>query len=134
MTVEAVLLQELVFVAADRDPTAIALHDGQSSVAYDELAGELRRFAAGLLALGVGRGERVGVFLEKRRETVVAMFGPPASGAVFVPINPLLKPEQVAYILRDCEVRILVTTPDRLRALSSVLPHCESLVHGWPFL
>jgi acyl-CoA synthetase (AMP-forming)/AMP-acid ligase II len=38
------------------------------------------------------------------------MFGAALAGAVFVPVNPLLKPEQVAYILADCNVRVLVTS------------------------
>ena len=38
-----------------------------------------------------------------------------------MPINPLLKPEQVAYILRDCNVRVLVTSPERLALLAPVL-------------
>ena len=44
------------------------------------------------------------------------MFGAAAAGGVFVPVNPLLKPEQVAYILADCNVRVLVTSADRLAA------------------
>ena len=67
-----------------------------------------------MAALDIARGARVAVYLEKRIETVVASFGAPAHGAVFVPINPLLKAEQVGYILRDCDVRVLVTSAERL--------------------
>jgi acyl-CoA ligase (AMP-forming) (exosortase A-associated) len=48
---------------------------------------------------------------------------------VFVPINPLLKAEQVAYILRDCGVRVLVTSSERLQALAVVLAGCPDLAH-----
>src|SRR5262249_13169702 len=48
-------------------------------------------------------------------------------GGVFVPVNPLLKPEQVAYILADCNVRVLVTSVDRLRLLGEQLAHCRDL-------
>jgi non-ribosomal peptide synthetase component F len=65
---------------------------------------------------GIERGERVAVYLEKRIENVAAMFGAAAAGAVFVPVNPLLKPEQVAYILADCNVRVLVTSPSAWRS------------------
>ena len=82
-----------------------------------------------MLALGLQRGERVGIYLEKRFETVIASFGAPAAGAAFVPLNPLLKAEQVAYILADCDVRVLVTSPERLVALSSVLSRCPGLRH-----
>ena len=43
------------------------------------------------------------------------------SGGVMVPMNPLLKPEQVLYIARDCNVQVLVTSPDRLALLVPLL-------------
>jgi acyl-CoA ligase (AMP-forming) (exosortase A-associated) len=58
------------------------------------------------------------VYMEKRIENVAAMFGAAAAGCVFVPINPLLKPDQVAYILADCQVRLLATTAERLAQLA----------------
>ena len=51
---------------------------------------------------------------------------------MFVPVNPLLKPEQVGYILRDCNVRVLVTSPERLALLAEVArrtaPICRHVV------
>jgi acyl-CoA ligase (AMP-forming) (exosortase A-associated) len=87
------------------------------------------RFASGLLSLGLQRGERVAIYLEKRFETVIASFGAPAAGGAFVPLNPLLKAEQVGYILRDCNVRVLVTSPERLALLQETLPACHDLRH-----
>jgi acyl-CoA ligase (AMP-forming) (exosortase A-associated) len=48
---------------------------------------------------------------------------------VFVPLNPLLKPEQVGYILRDCNVRVLVTSPERYALLAETLAECHDLRH-----
>ena len=48
---------------------------------------------------------------------------------MFVPVNPLLKPAQVGYILRDCGVRVLVTTGERLRSLQEALGQCPDLAH-----
>jgi acyl-CoA ligase (AMP-forming) (exosortase A-associated) len=126
---EATLLHELAWVAAERAPQSPALHHQEAVVDYAQLAGDIRRFASALSALGVERGQRVAIYLDKRIETVVASFGAPAQGAVFVPINPLLKAEQVGYILRDCGVRVLVTTEDRLRAISATLADCPELAH-----
>ena len=123
---EATLLHELPLVAADRTGASAALHDGARTVSYSELATDIRRFASALAALGVGRGERVAIYLDKRLETVVASFGAPAHGAVFVPINPLLKPEQVAYILRDCDVRVLVTSAERLACWRRCCGHART--------
>ena len=71
----------------------------------------------------------MGIWLEKRIETVIASFGAPCAGGVFVPMNPLLKPEQVAFIAQDCNVRVLVTSPDRLPLLLPVLAGCIDLRH-----
>jgi acyl-CoA ligase (AMP-forming) (exosortase A-associated) len=121
------LLDQLVTRSALRSPDAPALKAGLCTVTYAKLAEEVGRFANGILAAGIGRGERVGIYLDKRLETVVASFGAPAAGAVFVPLNPLLKAEQVAYILRDCTVRILVTSVERLSLLQDALTVCPDL-------
>ncbi|HVR52330.1 MAG TPA: acyl-CoA ligase (AMP-forming), exosortase A system-associated [Pseudorhodoferax sp.] len=126
---ESNLLPELIAVSAAASPEAIALTDGATAWSYAALHAAVTQFASGLMALGLERGERVAVYLEKRSETVVASFGAPAAGAVFVPLNPLLKAEQVAFILRDCNVRVLVTSPDRLALLGDVLGQCPDLRH-----
>ena len=130
---ESTLLHELVLAAAARWPQAPALTAPASALAaartltYTELGDAVSRFAAGLVALGLPRGARVGIWLDKRIETVVASFGAPAAGMVFVPMNPLLKPQQVAYIAADCGVSLLVTSPERLPLLASVLAPCGGL-------
>jgi acyl-CoA synthetase (AMP-forming)/AMP-acid ligase II len=87
-----------------------ALTDGANSLTYAELGLRIQQFAAGLIEAGLQRGERVAIYCEKRAEFVIAAFGAAAAGGVFVPVNPLLKGAQVGYILRDCDVRVLVTT------------------------
>ena len=129
MTNEATLLNELPWVVAERSPQSVALRDDTASVSYAELSDDVRRFAGALSALGLARQERVAIYLDKRRETVIASFGAPAQGAVFVPINPLLKAEQVAHILRDGGVRILVTSKERLKTLKTSLHGCTQLSH-----
>ena len=123
------LLPDLILRAAERAPDAPALTYGKHTLNYGELQEQVTRFASGLIGLGLQRGERVAIYLEKRFETVIASFGAPAAGGVFVPLNPLLKPEQVGYILRDCNVRLLVTSPERLALLQETLPACHDLRH-----
>jgi acyl-CoA ligase (AMP-forming) (exosortase A-associated) len=121
------LVHELLLHRAERDPRAHALAYQESDLSYGELSVQVLRCAAALLDLGLPRAARVGVYMEKRLETVVAVFGAAAAGGVFVPINPLLKAEQVAYILRDCDVRVLVTSAERLEMLAPVLGACPDL-------
>lgn len=121
------LLQDFIFDTARRTPEAEALVYGAERLDYRALAQAVRAAAAAFGAAGVKRGERVAVYLEKRIETVAALFGAASAGAVFVPVNPLLKPDQVAYILADCNVRLLVTSPERLRQLAPSLAACPDL-------
>ncbi len=123
------LLHELIALSANSSPGTIALSHGGNLISYGELLDEVTRFSSGLMHLGIQRGERVAIYLEKRFETVIASFGATAAGGVFVPLNPLLKAEQVGYILRDCNVRVLVTSPERLALLQETLPACRDLRH-----
>ncbi|HYC48828.1 MAG TPA: acyl-CoA ligase (AMP-forming), exosortase A system-associated [Burkholderiales bacterium] len=122
-------LHDLPLAAAERTPDAIALTYGDTSLSYGELAAAVAAFRNGLCHLELGRAERVAIYLDKRFETVIAAFGAAAAGGAFVPVNPLLKPEQVGYVLRDCNVRVLVTSAQRLMLLHGVLGECHDLRH-----
>jgi acyl-CoA ligase (AMP-forming) (exosortase A-associated) len=124
---DSVLLHELVAWSAQRHPDAPAITSSGTTLNYGDLAQSMARFAAGIVEAGLLRGERVGIYLEKRFETVISAFGAAAAGAVFVPINPILKAAQVGYILRDCNVRLLVTSAERFGALRDELIACPDL-------
>ena len=121
------LIHELLLHRARQTPDHEALAYQGARVDYAALAAQVSACAAGYLRSGLERSERVAVYLEKRFETVISMFGAAAAGGVFVPVNPLLKPEQVAYILKDCNVRILVTSAERLALLTGALRDCPDL-------
>lgn len=113
--------------AARGDSPALTYRN--ETLSYAELWQQSLSVSAGLQSLGIRRDDRVAVFLEKRMETVATIFGASAAGGVFVPVNPQLRPKQVAYILADCDVRVLVTSNERLAALAPELGSCLSLAH-----
>lgn len=121
-------LSDIVAESAHRYPDAPAITHGETTLTYGELWKEVAEFAAGLVDLGIERGDRVGIYLEKRIETVVAIFAVSAAGGVFVPVNPVLRPQQVGHILANAGARSLVTTPQRLAQLGAALESAESLV------
>lgn len=124
---DATLLPDLISLAAERAPESAALAAGPLTLTYGALQQAVDAAAGGLRQLGLRRGERVAIYLDKRIEAVVASFAAPAAGGVFVPLNPLLKPDQVGYVMLDCDVRVLVTSPERLELLATVLGHCPAL-------
>ena len=121
------LVHDFIFCTARRTPAAPALAHGERRLDYAALAQAVKAAAQVLLGAGAQRASRVAVYLEKRVENVAACFGATAAGAVFVPVNPLLKAAQVGYILADCAVAILVTSVERLRLLAPVLADCPAL-------
>jgi acyl-CoA ligase (AMP-forming) (exosortase A-associated) len=123
----AQLIHEFIFQSARRAPLAPALSYQGVALSYEALAAMVGTAAGAWLRAGLAPGDRLAVYLEKREEAVAAMFGAAAAGGVFVPVNPLLKGPQVAHILADCNVRILVTSRERLSRLQAVLPACPDL-------
>lgn len=121
------LLNHLIENSAARWPRQVALVTRDQALTYTDLDQQQRAFANGLLACGMGRGERVGVFLSKCFETVIATFGAARAGCAFVPVNPVLKAEQVKHIINDCNIRVLVTSPERVAMLDGVLGDCPSV-------
>lgn len=123
------LLHHFIEDAAQASPNAEALAYRGMRLSYGELQNSLEVTAAGLHALGLKPNARVAVYLPKQLETVQALFATALAGGIFVPINPLLKPLQVAHILADCEATVLITSKDRAKLLADVLLTCKSLRH-----
>jgi acyl-CoA ligase (AMP-forming) (exosortase A-associated) len=123
------LLHDLIAASAAARPDHTALHAGKGRISYAQLADLVERVANGLRALGIRRGDRVAIYLPKSVETVAAMFGASAAGAVFVPVNPVLKAPQVAHILRDSGARVLITSASRAAGLTADVADCGALEH-----
>lgn len=107
--------------------TSPALTYGDRTVDYATLTDEVMRMATGFRRIGVSRADRVAVFAEKRIETVASLWAATVAGGVFVPVNPILKPKQVAHILADCDVGVLVTTAARWRLVQDEVKSCAAL-------
>jgi len=123
------LLHHLVQESAQLTPDAPALLWKDQVLEYAGLWERISDSAAGLQDLGLQRNQRVAVYLPKQFETVEFLFAAVAANGVFVPVNPVLKSEQVQHILNDCEVTILVTSRSRLESLTDILRNCPALQH-----
>lgn len=121
------LIHDLILHSAQRTPDACCLRYRKDTFNYREIASTLETIATGYQALGLTRGDRIGVYLEKCPEAVCGLFATSIAGGIFVPINPLLKAEQVQHILQDCNIRILITSETRLKALAPVIDKCHDL-------
>jgi len=104
-----VLLHDPLLATARRLPDKTAVVDNHGRLTYAQLAAAVERCAAALAARGVGRGDRVAVYLPNVADAVVAMHGILRAGAAFMPINPLTRTEKLAFLLADAGASALVT-------------------------
>jgi acetyl-CoA synthetase len=100
--------------ALRHDPSRVAIiFEGEEGITqeltYGELAAAVRRFAAGLRALGITPGDRVGIFLPLTPECAIATLAVAAIGAIFTPIFSGYASDAIAGRLRDCEASVLIT-------------------------
>ncbi|MCB9718000.1 MAG: amino acid adenylation domain-containing protein [Myxococcales bacterium] len=103
------LVHELFEAQVDRSPDAPALvFEGRTS-SYRELDALANRIAHRLRRLGVGREDRVAVFMLRSIELVATLLGVLKAGGAYVPIDPTYPPERVAYMLSDSGARVIVT-------------------------
>lgn len=100
---------EALFRAFDERAGDTAFRFDDETLTYGALDALSRRFAAGLLELGVRKGDRVASLLPTRTELIVALFGCYRIGAIFVPINTRYRRDEVAHVLSDSGAcRVLV--------------------------
>jgi len=93
-------------------PDAVALVAGDERWSYAALGARVARLAGRLRELGVGPEVRVGLFLERGVDQVVAILGTLVAGGTYVPVDPGDPEDRVAYVLGDAGVAVVVT--DRL--------------------
>jgi len=123
----AELLHDFIARQARDSGDSTALLHKEELYSYRELWELSQKVAHGLLASGLGSGDRVAIFLPKQVETVASIFGTAYAGGAFVPINPVLKPQQVRYILAHCQARILITSRQRYQLLQDILGDCAEM-------
>jgi fatty-acyl-CoA synthase len=80
----------------------------EETISYRELQQRAREAARALLALGIKRGDRVGVLLGNQPEWMVMCFAAAYVGATFVPLNTWYKKTELAWTLRHCELSVVV--------------------------
>jgi fatty-acyl-CoA synthase len=105
-------IADLLHRTAKRFPAKTGLVCGETSWTFAEFDTVCDRVAAGLSRLGVGEASRVAVLARNSHAFAAMRFALARLGAVLVPINFMLKAEEVGYILRHAEAQMLATDSD----------------------
>ncbi len=103
----------------------------EETFTFAQMAAESNRAANGLRSLGVGKGDRVFMFLERVPECYFTAFGTLKLGAVIGPLFSAFGPEAVKDRLQDSAAKVLVTSPDlwaRVKGIRDELPNLKNVV------
>lgn len=136
------LIGETIGAHFDRIAAAHAEHDAVVSchqgvrLTYAQLRAATDELARGLIALGVGHGDRVGIWSTNNVEWVIAQFATPKIGAVLVNVNPAYRTAEVSFVLAQSGVSVLLTQirhktseyVEMLREVRGSLPDLRAIV------
>ena len=125
---DALQLSQLLNDASDRRPEGIAVEDDAGrAITYEQLATMADRVATRLARWGVGRGDRVGLFLPKSIEAVAAIHGVLRAGAAYVPVDPASPAIRGAGILTDAGVKAAIVAGPLAATLREAWTGCGPL-------
>jgi acyl-CoA synthetase (AMP-forming)/AMP-acid ligase II len=110
---EAVTLGDLLLRTAARHPERDAVVFPDERLSYAELAERARTFARGLIGLGIGAGEKVGVLMANSPDCVATIYAIALAGATVVPINTRYRAVELPYVITNAELAAIVTS-DRI--------------------
>ncbi|WP_370295936.1 fatty acid--CoA ligase family protein [Rossellomorea marisflavi] len=103
----------------------IAYHFLDTSVSYRELDDSVSRFAGGLESLGLEKGDHIALILGNSPHFVIGLYGALRLGLRVIPINPIYTPDEMGYILRNGDVKAVIT----LDLMVPLMGKLESLLH-----
>ncbi|MBL4741067.1 MAG: AMP-binding protein [Sneathiella sp.] len=112
---------------------AVFFAEEDQRLSYDELSEEVDKLASGFIALGLEKGDRIGIWSPNRLEWLLTQFATARIGLIMVNINPAYRLSELEYALNKVECKALVTAvnfktsgyTDMLRSLAPELDHCN---------
>src|SRR5688572_1347823 len=114
------MLEMILRVAAGKHGDKVALVSSGRSFTYRQLNDLSDAFAGALTSRRITGGDRVSIYAQNSWEWVVAYHGTLKAGCVVNPINVMLTPEEVLFVLNDCGARAIVTSGEKAAAIAEL--------------
>ncbi|KAB2344782.1 long-chain-fatty-acid--CoA ligase [Actinomadura rudentiformis] len=122
-------LTEVLRDRARQQPDRVAFIAGETRITYRDFDQRADRAAAALAAAGVGHDDRVAILDKNSIEYVEQLFGAARLGAVQVPVNYRLSPDEVAYIVNNAQAKVFIVGHDFLPVLDAIAGKLQHTTH-----
>jgi len=115
------LLHSAIYENALLRPRHPAVRFQKEELTYDQLAKNSAQLGNFLVDLGVKRGDRVGIYMNKNINSAVAIYGILSAGAAYVPLDPFAPIDRLIFVINDCQIRFLITNESRKDNLKEII-------------
>ena len=127
-------ISDIIKRPVQNTPDKTAIIFGERRITYAQLDALITRTADGLLKTGLKRGDVLSIFLPSLPELIIGYLATARAGITVNVVNAMLREQEVAYILKDCQSRAVIVDKARLPIVEAVKPELASLemvvVHG----
>ncbi|MGJ8736181.1 amino acid adenylation domain-containing protein [Zobellia laminariae] len=120
-------LPQLIENVARASPNREAFRYLEETISYSELHKKTDQLASYLISIGIKKGDRVGIFMNRCLETSIAVYGILKAGAVYVPLDTAAPLHKTAAIINDCQISCLITTTTKRRKVDTLLNEKSTL-------
>lgn len=118
--------------AAETAPSKLFMKYGKNKLNFRQFAESAAKLSAGLMSLGLKKGDRAVLLLNNSLEFVISYFAILNTGAEVVPLNTFLRQEEIIYIIKDCKAKIFITSPDFAEQMkgfnTNTVPSLENII------
>ena len=117
---QRLLGEALEFSCLQQPLKTAAIYNGEK-FSYTNLNNSSKNLAHHLVSVGIGKGDRIAIFMNNSWQCIVSIYGITLAGGVFLVINPQTKANKLQYILNDCGAKIVISESLLLNELSLAL-------------
>ena len=121
------LLHNYLIESTKQYPDKVCVSFKDSTISFHDLNDLSNRLSNAFAKRGVTAGDRVGIYIDKSIEALIAIFGILKAGASYVPLDPLAPVERQSLIINDCRLKYLATSSKKLPQVNQILKNTGTL-------
>ncbi|UGB29382.1 long-chain fatty acid--CoA ligase [Metabacillus sp. B2-18] len=121
LTLPETTLVENLEISSRRYPNKTALNYYGKRISYRELYSEVLSLAGYLQANDVKKGDRILLYMQNSPQWIISFYAVARAGAVVIPINPMNTSEELAFYVKDCEIKTAIVSQELFENVQALI-------------